>query len=149
MRFIIDKVKKLRFGWNERPLGEADFHRLCRRFKITVTEMPLRVGGFYYSVLGRHYIAIDSELSEREKLFVMFHELGHFLLHVPDAGVTANFHGIGKKTRVENEADIFALCCLLPRPILEQSGAAELAETDGLDEEKIAARFAAYEKYGV
>src|SRR5690606_32652174 len=141
--------KKLRFGWNERPLGEADFYRLCRRFKVTVTEMPLRVGGFYYSVIGRHHIAIDSGLPEREKLFVMFHELGHFLLHVPAAGVTANFHGIGTKTRVENEADIFALCSLLPRHILEHHDAAELLETEGLGEEKIAARFAVFEKYGI
>jgi Zn-dependent peptidase ImmA (M78 family) len=150
MQFIIDKVTKLRFDWNKRPLDETDFYRLCRRFKITVEEMPLSVGGFYYCLLGRHYIAISSKLPEREKLFVMFHELGHYLLHVPDTGVTANFHGIGKKTRVESEADIFALCCLIPIGMIEQRrGLRELAEIDGFDEETLTARIDVYERYGI
>jgi len=149
MQFIIDKVTKLRFDWNKRPLDETDFYRLCKRFKISVEEMPLSVGGFYYCLLGRHYIAVSSKLSEREKLFVMFHELGHYLLHVPQTGVTANFHGIGKKTRIESEADIFALCCIIPRQQIEAGTINELAEIDGFDEEKLAARMAVYEKYGI
>ena len=150
MQFIIDKVTKLRFDWNKRPLDETDFYRLCRRFKITVEEMPLSVGGFYYCLLGRHYIAISSKLPEREKLFVMFHELGHYLLHVPDTGVTANFHGIGKKTRIESEADIFALCCLIPLEMIERRrDLRELADIDGFDEETLSARIDVYERYGI
>ena len=57
MQFLIDKALDLGVGWNERPLDLAELHELCRRFGITVEEMPLATGGFYYRVLGRDFIA--------------------------------------------------------------------------------------------
>ena len=113
---------------------QDDFYRLCRRHKVTVQEMPLRVSGFYYCLMGRHYIAIDSRLRQHKKLFVMFHEFAHYLMHSPDTGVTANFHGIGKKTRKEAEADAFALCAIIPKTWLESRSVAEIAEEDGIPE---------------
>lgn len=127
MHFLVDKITALKIGWNERPLGEADFYRVCKRLRVNVTEMPLRTGGFYYRLMGRDYIAIDSRLSGTKKLLVQFHELAHFLLHTPESGATANFHGIGRQTRQEREADLFALCSLIPRTMLETRTADELA----------------------
>lgn len=147
MRFVIDKISQLKTGWNERPLTEADFYRLCKRFRIRVTEMPLSVGGFYYRVMGRDFIAVDSRLAGAEKLAVLFHELGHFLLHTPASGATANFHGVGRRTRQEREADAFALCALIPRSWLASPTIEELAD-DGFPAEMIAERFAIYERYG-
>ena len=69
--------------------------------------MPLSTGGFYYRVMGRDFIAVDSRLPSAKKLFVLFHELGHFLFHTPESGATANFHSVGRRTRVECEADLF------------------------------------------
>jgi len=40
MHFIQKKISALKIGWNERELGEADFFRICRNFRISVTEMP-------------------------------------------------------------------------------------------------------------
>ena len=132
MQLLAHKIKKLSLGWNERRFTERDFNAICRRFSITVTEMPLTTGGFYYRVKGRDFIAIDSRLQGAKRLFVMFHELGHFLLHVPDTGATANFHGVGRRTRKEKEADIFALCALIPKALLIQRTADELID-DGFD----------------
>lgn len=113
-------------------MTEDDFHRLCKRQKITVQEMPLRVSGFYYCVLGKHYIAIDSKLKKHKKLFVMFHEFAHYLMHAPETGTTANFHGVGRKTRKECEADAFALCALIPKTWIETRTAQELVEDEGI-----------------
>lgn len=129
MRFLSDKAHGLNFGWNERPLTEADFHRLCRRFKVSVQEMPLRVSGFYYRLLGRDFIAIDSRLTGNKRLTVMFHELAHFLFHTPESGATANFHRVGQKTRQETEADAFALCSIIPLSFLT-----DLTDLSSLDE---------------
>lgn len=148
MRFYVEKAKSLGCGWNEVPLTDDDFHLLCRRFKIVVQELPLQVGGFYYSVLGRHFIAIDRKLESRQKLFVMFHEFAHFLLHTPESGATANFHGLGRKTRVELEADIFALCALMPRPWIEGRSMQELVEVDGMPEEMVVQRIRLLSRYG-
>ena len=149
MHFLGEKISKLNFGWNERPLNEVDFYRLCKRFKIGVTEMPLRVGGFYYRMMGRNFIAVDSKLTGPEKLVVLFHELAHFLFHVPSSGVTANFHGVGKRDRKENEADLFALCAVIPKSWIETRAIQELIDDEGFSREMLASRIEIYERQGV
>ncbi len=149
MLFFIEKISHLRSQWNERSLTEEDFHHLCRRQKIIVQEMPLRVSGFYYCVLGKHYIAIDSKLKRHKKLFVMFHEFAHYLMHAPNTNETANFHGIGKKTRMEAEADAFALCALIPKTWIENRTTQELIEDEGFLPKIVGERREIYEMYKV
>jgi len=149
MRFLTEKIRHLKIGWNERELTETDFYRLCRRFKIKVVEMPLRTGGFYYRVMGRDFIAVDSRLPREKKLLVLFHELGHFLFHTPESGATANFHGVGRRTRVEREADVFALCALIPKLWIETKTLQELVDQDGFTPEIVAERLAVFEHYRV
>lgn len=149
MRFLTEKIRHLKIGWNERELTERDFYRLCKRFKIKVTEMPLTTGGFYYRVMGLDFIAVDSRLPREKKLLVLFHELGHFLFHTPESGATANFHGIGRRTRIECEADVFAVCALLPSKLIETRSVQELIEVDGFAPEIVAERIAVRERYGI
>lgn len=149
MQLITRHLKSLNIGWNERPLTEADFYRLCRKFSVRVTEMPLRVGGFHYRMLGRDFIAVDSRLGRTERLAVLFHELGHFLLHAPESSATASFHHIGRQTRQEQEADLFAYCCLIPRAWIESHHGGDIAEYDGIPHEIVAARYEIYRRYNV
>ena len=148
MRFLTDKIESLKIGWNERPLTPEDFHRLCRRFRINVVEMPISVRGFYYRVKGWDHIAVDSRLGEVEKLAVMFHELGHYLFHAPETGATASFHHVAGLTREECEADVFALCALLPRPLIEQRSIQELID-EGFSAEMIQNRLAIFERLSI
>jgi Zn-dependent peptidase ImmA (M78 family) len=148
MRLLADRLSKLQIGWNERPLNEDDFLALCGCFDITVDEQQLGVGGFYYRVMGRDFIAVDSRLRWPEKLGVLFHELGHFLLHAPRTGAAAGFHRVGRSTRKEREADVFALCALIPRAWVESRAACDLID-EGFRPEMVAARFAIYEQYGI
>lgn len=148
MQLIVEKISQLGIGWNERRLDEDDFHNICKRFKISVTEMPLTVSGFYYRVTGKDFIAVDSKLSGPKKMFVLFHELGHFLLHTPDTGATANFHGIGRRSRKEIEADAFALCSIIPRPVLESRSICELID-DGIDPDALRERVEVYRRFGI
>jgi len=149
MKFLEDKAAKLKIGWNTRPLTEHDFYKLCRRLRVKVTEMPLTTGGFYYRVKHQDFIAIDSKLTGSERLIVLFHELGHFLFHAPESGATANFHNVGKKTRVEREADAFALCSIIPLTRLLKCTPEELIADDGISPEHLAERIALYETHGI
>jgi Zn-dependent peptidase ImmA (M78 family) len=149
MNFLVEKISRLKINWNKRALTEDDFNRLCRRFKVTVQEMPLSVSGFYYCMKGRHFIAVDSKLATQKKLFVMFHEFAHFLMHVPDTGVTANFHGIGNKTRKESEADAFALCALIPCTWIETRTEQEILEDEGVEAEVFRERIDLYKRIGI
>jgi len=148
MRFLIDKLNSLRIGWNERALDAVDFDKLCRRFRVTVQEMPLAVGGFYYRAMEKDCIAVDSRLPEREKLAVLYHELGHFLFHAPETGATASFHHIAGLTREECEADVFALCALIPRTRIELYSTDDLID-EGFPLEMIENRLAIFDRYGI
>jgi Zn-dependent peptidase ImmA (M78 family) len=149
MFFSSRKFEQLNVGWNERRLDEADFHRLCRRFRITVQELPLRVGGFYYCMMGRHFIAINSRLPNKKKLLVMFHELAHYLMHAPNHNETASYHGVGRPTRKEREADMFALVALIPKHLLETLSPDELIRDECISPDELAARYALFETHGV
>lgn len=149
MKLLVEAISRLKIDWNKRALTEADFHRLCRRHGVTVEEMPLRVSGFYYSLLGGHYIAIDSRLPAEKKLFVMFHEFAHFLLHTPDASATANFHGVGRKTRKENEADAFAICALIPQTALSPERIAQMEVDESTDRGMLKERLEIFERHGI
>lgn len=149
MKFFLDKISRLNCPWNRKPLNEDDFYKLCRQHKVVVVEMPLRVSGFYYSMMGGHYIAIDSKLGPHEKLFVMFHEFAHYLMHVPETNATASFHGVGKKTRKEAEADMFALCALIPKTWIENRGVQEIIEVEGIPAELVRYRLALHERHGI
>lgn len=148
MRFVCEKIAGLGFGWNQRPLTENDFYLICKRLRVNVVEMPLRTDGFYYRVLGRDHIAIDSRLSGVKKLLVQFHELAHLLLHTPESGATANFHGIGHKTRIEREAEVVALCALIPRGLIAGCPAGDLVEDYGFSPETVVERLEIFSKYG-
>ncbi|MEO8650304.1 MAG: ImmA/IrrE family metallo-endopeptidase [Acidobacteriota bacterium] len=149
MHFFLDKIERLKCQWNRRPLTETDFHRLCKRLKVTVVEMPLQTNGFYFCMRSRHFIAIDRRLDRYRKLLVMFHELAHCLMHAPDAGVTANFHGIGKKTRKEKEADAFALCAIIPLAWIQNGTITERAADEGIPTDIVADRLGVFEKLGL
>lgn len=148
MTSYLTKISNLRIGWNRRALGEDDFYSLCRRFRITVVEMPLQTNGFYYCVKRKHFIAVSSRLPKLEKLLVMYHEFAHFLMHSPDTNTTASFHGLGKATRKEREADAFALCALIPKTWLETRELPEIAE-EGFSQEVIEQRVAIYRSQGI
>ncbi len=146
MKFFKENIARLRIPWNERPLTEDDFYRLCRREKIRVTEYPLDGSdGFYYFAYQRHHIVVDPRLPPAKKLFVMFHELAHYLMHEPGQGVTANFYGVGTQTRMEFEADAFAHCALIPKTWIETRPLQELIDEEGIDEEMLAERLKLFE----
>ena len=147
MRFFIDKILHLIIGWNERQLTEADFYSVCKRHNIDVHEEPLNVSGFYYRVLGQDFIVVDSKLAGTEKLAVLFHELGHFLFHAPESGPAANFHGIGRRTRKECEADVFAVCSIIPRTWIVTRSPQELIDHEALPADLIAERLRILDRY--
>src|SRR5207237_646588 len=108
--------------WNESGFDETKLFRVCESLDVDVIEEPLETSGFYYRLLGRDFIVVNSKLAGFEKLFVLLHELGHFLLHVPRSGPAASFFEVDRTTRREREADIFALCALLPKAIVDRRG---------------------------
>jgi Zn-dependent peptidase ImmA (M78 family) len=147
MQSFFDKISKLGCGWNEVPLGEDSFHRLCERHRIGVRYMPLTVNGFYTCAGGRHYIAIDRNLGQIQTLFVMYHEFGHYLMHTPSTDAVSRYCGSRSGGRDEREADAFAYCAIVPVTQLRDRDGEELADMYG--NEFYQTRLDVYERYGL
>jgi hypothetical protein len=81
--------------------------------------------------------------------FVMFHEFAHYLMHAPDHNATASYHGVGRQTRKEREADHFALVALIPRIWLKTRTPDEIIADEGVTAGELATRFSLFETYGV
>ncbi|QQS33515.1 MAG: ImmA/IrrE family metallo-endopeptidase [Acidobacteriota bacterium] len=147
MQSFLDKISDLKCGWNERPLDENAFNRLAKKLKIHVRYMPLTVNGFYTCRKGRHYIVINQKLSPRLAEFVMFHELGHYLMHSPSNDAIDNYCGSATHSRDEKEADAFAYCALLPLGLFAMRSVEELADIYGSG--FVMRRLEVYERYGI
>jgi Zn-dependent peptidase ImmA (M78 family) len=106
--------------WNKRVPTELEFHRLCRRRRIKVIEMPLRVAGFYMVCKGKKFIALNTNLRGVRRLETGFHEIAHDLLHAPVSATTALFCGFNGDRKTEFEARAFAACAVMPEPLLRQ-----------------------------
>ena len=143
MILALSMIKRLIPDWNERPLTEADFWRICRRlkgdWKVKVHEINLSVPGFYMSSPhGGAHIYINKNLRGMAWLLTAFHELGHHLMHAPPDVTVAYFYQQKPHTKEDLEADAFKIICVLPEPLLRRlltENAAEYLAGGQVDEE--------------
>ncbi len=148
-RAIFHRVSALGFGWNERQLTEEHFYKLCRKFKITVNRLPLKVRGYYTKVNGVDHITLSSNLNSFQELFVMWHEMGHFLMHAPAMARQAKFSGHCEDDREEKEADAFAYCSILPISDLSNIPIEVLAEEHCFSPRFLMERLKVHDEYGI
>jgi Zn-dependent peptidase ImmA (M78 family) len=148
MNLAQDVFKRLIKGWNERPLTEKDFYKLCRKFGILVFEEDseeMNDKGEYTVVEGVPIIFLDRTLKGLERLWVMFHELGHHLLHAPETC----FFSEGTVNKEQSEANAFAACSLIPKPAVTQLYLWDLYDVDEFATKLFDIRLALYDDYKI
>lgn len=101
--------------------------------------------GLYTEEDGVPIIFIRPELSRLEKLWVLFHELGHYLLHAP----ATCFFSKSTQHKIEHEANIFAVVALIPEVYVRQLYLWELYEVDEFTSKLFDIRLEIYETYKV
>jgi Zn-dependent peptidase ImmA (M78 family) len=130
--------------WNVRVLTQDDFDYYCDRAGIVIKETPLELPGLYICGDGQPQIFLSDELQGTERLFIAFHELAHHWLHPPGVQM---FHGLS--TRVEDEADIVAVCVLIPRTVLMHYWPGEIAELYGYPPSLVELRREVFDRWGI
>jgi hypothetical protein len=70
-------------------------------------------------------------------------------MHAPNSNETASYHGVGRPTRKEREADMFALVAMIPRTWLETRTPDELIADESVSPAELRQRFELFEKHGV
>lgn len=155
MNLIVKELKRKYRDWNQRRLTEDDFHQFCDVNNIEVIEIPLRHGvkAILWFVEGEYVTTINSNLYGVQKLFAMWHEMGHFLLHSPNRTIGTYFWGDERiyshqNRREEKEADVFALCALIPLCDVIKKTFDDLLD-EGFTEKQISKRKEIYEAYKI
>lgn len=128
--------------WNVRVLTEDDFWLLSAAAGIVVHEVPIERLGVHFKRRHQHLIFINDRLRGVERRFVLWHELAHCYLHPP--GIQF-FHGFD--SLVETEADVFAVCALIPRPALLHYWPSELADLYGYPPDLIEFRQSVWDRW--
>ena len=112
MKRIPSRLRK--FGWNQRVLNLDDFYLFCEEEGVIVFDFPMRrQKGLYFKILFWHFIVLSSRLKGHERALVAWHEIGHYIWHVPGC--------YGRHSKTEREADWIAHVALIPNFLLNYS----------------------------
>lgn len=138
------KLRNLPADWNMRVFTESDFDNLSFAAGVRVFESEMKIEGAYCVYDGSPVIFINRALPWPRKLFVKFHELGHHWLHYPGVQFFLNTH-----SKVELEANIVAVCSLVPFPLLRDRDLWEIGQEYGYNWSLLKFRAEVFEKWGL
>lgn len=116
-----------------------DAQELLQTFGVYIYSFPMHgLRGLYKCFEGCPTVLVDSQLSERERQFVLAHELAHHLFHRGLNRVFLERCTFMKTDCYEREAELFAACLLCPFPeeyIFEGETVSDLAHRAGFSED--------------
>lgn len=125
--FLTNLLKKHFPKWNKVIHTEDDAREFCKKNKVCICETTKVNFGKYTQYKGYDFILINPKLSPAMRLWVLWHEIAHFLLHSPE---TSNFSQstIRKNDR---EANWVAAILLMPKNLIKNKTRTALQEEYG------------------
>ena len=112
--------------WNQKAHTERDAYAFCKANKVHIVEDPQTSHGMFVKYRGYDFILITPGLTQMMRTWILWHEIGHYLLHEP---AIANFSRHYAR-RSEREANFIAAVALIPRALLHNRSQGELVEMD-------------------
>ena len=93
--------------------GTRDPYELCDALGISILPQPFEVQkGAYFVLMRNAFITIKNDLEPTMEYIVLYHELGHHILHRRIAETCGAFHEFNlfdmQNNRMEYEANVFA-----------------------------------------
>lgn len=146
MSYILSQILKKKVPeWNDEVLTEASFYRICERLRVGIVETDTRASGEYTVHAGRPIIILSSRIKQQMRAWVMFHELGHHLLHYPAT------HRFSKSifSRIDRESNFFAAIALMPTRIITGKSKAEIRADFAYPQEIIEIRYEISLSFGI
>jgi Zn-dependent peptidase ImmA (M78 family) len=141
---LIARIKSRLPHWNRQVLTESYFFDFCKNNGILYGETDLISGaGEYLIHRNRDFILINTHCGERFKNWVRYHELAHFLFHVP-----GRFDNTMRR-KFDYEANVIASVALIPLCVIKKYTWAQIKEFYDYPMELYLIRLMVYEKYGI
>lgn len=136
-------AKLYKYGWNRRVLTYERFEDFCADEGITVISAPLpkKHPGKYKVEKGREVIKLDPGLSGAELTLTAWHEVGHYLFHVPGQ--------FGAQEKTETVADLIGYTALMPTYLIKHNSDWDISNDYGYPSLWIAERRRLHEIYTV
>jgi Zn-dependent peptidase ImmA (M78 family) len=123
-------------NWGEQMLLEDKALEFCGKHKIYIVEDARQKFGKLKFYKGYVFILINPKLNLAMRLWVLWHEIGHFCLHEP---VTASFSKSTKRKH-DREANYVAAVALIPLSVIMFQTPEEIQEQYGYPTELIQIR---------
>jgi Zn-dependent peptidase ImmA (M78 family) len=122
MKNVLSRLKREFPFVHSRSATEGDFYDYCVDHNIQVVfDFNVRTG-IYVVVDGEHYIFLNNKLKGWFLLYVMFHELAHYIFHQPtQTNFGAEFFDHHTKEKNHKEAEAVAAYLLLPPREIENA----------------------------
>lgn len=105
-----------KYGYDKRPWTFEIVEACCFEIGVEIAYAPMKRKGYYWVCEGVPTITLSDSLAGIEKLYVSTHELGHHFEHSPESGL----YMPGSKSKREFEAKRFAVCALIPEPLMKK-----------------------------
>lgn len=119
--------------------GTSDPEEILLANGVKIFQLPMTgLRGVYKVLHDIPMVFVDSELEERQKRFVLAHELAHHLFHRGLNRVFLERCTFMKTDCYEREAELFAACLLCPYPeeyIFEGETVSDLAHRAGFSDD--------------
>lgn len=130
--------------WNSRPITERDALRFLRKKVLLVESDKAEVPGLFTEYEGYLFIVIHPSLRGYNRLWVLLHEIGHFLFHTP----TMQCFDPRYELKADFEANMFAAVALIPFEWFETRSDSDILE-DGIPRDLLAFRKNVFERYAI
>ncbi|MEA4875405.1 ImmA/IrrE family metallo-endopeptidase [Anaerorhabdus sp.] len=133
----IEEIKKV-----VQTINSSNIYELLKENNLNVVYSDILNNRKLDATLFENIILIKSNLTPEYEQFILYHELGHFLLHF-QSEERYSFYLSKYKNRIENEANIFSFLCLTRDMDLTNTNIIELSVQLGIPS-KIASKIYEY-----
>lgn len=143
--FLNSLADKKLTGWNERVFTERDALDYCQRNKIYIVESVGEPYGRIAFYKGYTFILLNPLLESAARTWVLFHEIGHYILHAPQA---ARFSPLVRR-KSDREANYIAAVAMMPKCVIEGKTFSEIQAEYGYPLELLQIRNQIVESEGI
>jgi Zn-dependent peptidase ImmA (M78 family) len=119
MRRLLRELEQQYPPFNRTPLRLEDLEVIADHEGLLIFRQPIPCLSCLCSCKGRSFILVKQGLSPFLEAFLLGHELGHHFFH-PGLDLSLLKRTLFSRGKIEQEANAFALCAILPTPALEQ-----------------------------
>lgn len=131
--------------WNQKVLTEAHALAFCDESGVRLLQHASVEYGRYVFYKRLHFIIINPCLAAGMRLWVLWHEIAHFLYHSPQ---TENFSALMLR-RQDHEANWFAAVAMMPKPLIAGKTIDEVVYEFGYPKEIVQIRYDISERDGI